>query len=48
MHWKMFRAPRVPTHQKPIVGDSQHTQNIQINKVIGENEKHASQQFSSV
>ena len=26
------------THEKPIVGDSQHTQTLQINKVIGENE----------
>ena len=27
------------THWKSIAGDSQHTQHIQINKVIGENEK---------
>ena len=29
----------VSTHEKPIAGDSQPTQNIQINKVTGENEK---------
>ena len=27
------------THKKPIVGDSQHTQNIEINQVTGQNEK---------
>ena len=32
-------APLASTHQKPIAGDSQLTQNIQINKVIGENKK---------
>ena len=26
-------------HQKPIAGDGQHTQNIQINKAIGKNGK---------
>ena len=32
-------APLPFTHQKPIAGDSLHTQNIQINKVTGDNEK---------
>ena len=32
-------APLASTHEKPIVGESRHTQNIQINKVTGKNEK---------
>ena len=36
---RCLAAPLASTHWKPIAGDSQHTQNIQINKVIGENEK---------
>ena len=39
MHWKMFSSTPGLYHWKPIAGDRQHTQNIQINKVIGENEK---------
>ena len=39
MHWRRLAAPPACTHQKPIVGDSRHTQNIHSNKVIGENEK---------
>ena len=36
---RCLAAPLASTHYKPIAGDSWHTQNIQINKVIGENEK---------
>ena len=36
---RCLAAPLDPTHWKPIAGDSRHTQNIQINKVTGENEK---------
>ena len=36
---RCLAAALASTHQKPIAGDSRHTQNIQINKVIGENEK---------
>ena len=36
---RCLAEPLASTHQKPIAGNSQHTQNIQINKVIGENEK---------
>ena len=32
-------APLASTHWKPIVGNSQHTQNTQVSKVIGEHEK---------
>ena len=35
----VLAAPLASTHGKPIAGDSRHTQNVQINKVIGENEK---------
>ena len=38
---RCLAAPLASTHQKPIAGESQHTQNIQINKVIGGNEKGA-------
>ena len=37
MHWKMFSSTF--GLYPPIAVDSQHSQNIQINKVIGENEK---------
>ena len=36
---RCLAAPLASPHQKPIAGDRWHTQNIQINKVIGENEK---------
>ena len=36
---RCLAAPLVSTHWKPIAGDSQHTQNIQIKKVIGESGK---------
>ena len=36
MHWKMFSSTRGSNYKKPIAGDSWHTQNIQIHKVIGE------------
>ena len=36
---RCLAAPLACTHQQPIVGDGWHTQNIQINIVIGENEK---------
>ena len=36
---RCLAAPLASTCWKPIVGDSRHTQNIQINDVIGENEK---------
>ena len=35
----VLAAPLASTHGKPIAGDSQHTQNIQINSYVGENEK---------
>ena len=38
MDWKNLIPPLASAHQKPIGEDSQHTQNIQINK-IGKNEK---------
>ena len=37
---RYLAAPLASTHQKSIAGDSRHSQNIQINKVIGENEKY--------
>ena len=37
---RCLAAPLASTHEKPTAGDSRHTQNIQINKVIGENEKY--------
>ena len=38
MHWKMFSSsPGLCPLEKPIAGDSRHTQCIQINKVIGKN-----------
>ena len=36
---RCLAAPLAASHQKPIAGESRHTQNIQINEVIGENEK---------
>ena len=36
---RYLAAPLASTHQKSIAGDSRHSQNIQINKVIGESEK---------
>ena len=36
---RCLAAPLASTCWKPIVGDSRHTQNIQVNEVIGENEK---------
>ena len=36
---RCLAAPLASTHRKSIAGDSRHTQNIQINEVIGENEK---------
>ena len=39
VHWKMVSSSLASAHKKPIAGDSWHTQNIQVNKVIGENEK---------
>ena len=36
---RCLAAPLASTHQKPIVGDSWHTKNIQVNKVMGENDK---------
>ena len=40
--WRCLAAPLASTHGKPIAGDSQHTQNSQISKVTGENEKNVS------
>ena len=37
---RCLAGTRTSTHWKPIAGGRWHTQNIQINKVIGENEKH--------
>ena len=37
-NWKMFSSTPASTHKKQIAGHSRHTENIQINKVIGENE----------
>ena len=36
---RWLAAPLASTHYMPITGDGWHTQYIQINKVIGENEK---------
>ena len=36
---RCLAAPLASTHQKPVAGDSWYTQNMQINNVIGENEK---------
>ena len=36
---RCLAAPLASPHWKAIVGDRRHTQNIQINEVIGENEK---------
>ena len=39
MHWKMFSSTSGLYPLEAIAGDRGHTQNIKINKVIGENEK---------
>ena len=36
---RCLAAPLASTHYKPIAADSRRTQNVQINKVIGENGK---------
>ena len=36
---RCLAVPFASTHEKPTGGDSRHTQNIHIDKVIGENEK---------
>ena len=36
---RCLAAPLASPHYKPIAGDSGHTQNIQINKIVGKNEK---------
>ena len=36
---RCLAAPLASAHLKPTMGESRHTQNIQINKVISENEK---------
>ena len=36
---RCLAAALASTHWKPIAEDSRHSQNIQINKVTGENEK---------
>ena len=36
---RCLAAPLTSAHWTPIVGESQHTQNIQTNEVIGGNEK---------
>ena len=39
IHWNMFSSTPGLYPLEPIVGDSRHTWNVLINKVIGENEK---------
>ena len=36
---RCLAASLASPHYKPIAGDSGHTQNIQINKIVGKNEK---------
>ena len=39
-HWKMFSStPGLSPLEANIAGESRHSQNIQVNKVIGEDEK---------
>ena len=39
MHWEMCSSALGSPHWEPVAGDRQCTQNIQINKAIGEMKK---------